>query len=328
MSTPAADEPGTLHLARLTGLLRSTFSVEIADTEIESLPFGITARRADHGWCLARTEELSVLGGVCLWRDRRDLLGIDLLVDHNAGVHARRAGLIAPTVRVWSVAGAAAAAAIAEPLPPADEVAPEAAAVADVITGAGADVVIEAGIVRAEVLGLEIGRVAGDPPELQVGVGAYDREAGAVLHPDRPAGDHLGDLVAMVRRHRRAGVALHPMNRLARARWLRAVLVADPDRIGSGALDPVEPIPLRVGLLEDVPAAAVDAGSDALVVCSVGVDIGLVPTVADLVLRHDPRSVILVMPRRDHFEPVERLANAMPVPTTVVGVDPPWSAVV
>jgi hypothetical protein len=61
-----------------------------------------------------------------------------------------------------------------------------------------------------------------------------------------------------------------------------------------------------------------------LVVCSVGVDLDLVPTTADLILREHPDRVVLVTPGRDQL-PVQRaLAERLAVPADLVAVEGAW----
>ncbi|NIR41248.1 MAG: hypothetical protein GWN79_25695, partial [Actinobacteria bacterium] len=64
-----------------------------------------------------------------------------------------------------------------------------------------------------------------------------------------------------------------------------------------------------------------------LVVCSVGVDLGLVPEIADLHRRHEPDGIRVVLPARDRLPAPEQLLVRMPVPTVVCSVPVPWSEV-
>ena len=81
------------------------------------------------------------------------------------------------------------------------------------LLAAGCDVRVEHGALIGEVLGLEVARVvepADAPPRLEVGVGRHDREAFAIIHGDLPTDAALAEVVAAVRRHRRAGAPEHP----------------------------------------------------------------------------------------------------------------------
>ena len=69
------------------------------------------------------------------------------------------------------------------------------------IVGAGADVVVEHGVVTGEVLGLEVARVVEHDGgvRLEVGVGRHDREAFALLHGEVPTAEALAAVVGAVR---------------------------------------------------------------------------------------------------------------------------------
>lgn len=307
--------------------MRSAFDVDIVDTEVAELPFGLVARRDDTAWVLAWSDDLAVLGGVGLWRHRSAVASIDLLVDHHAGVHARRAEIVEPDVRVWAVDEATVVPAVAAPLGEVVAADPDDLALTESIEAAGAEVVVEEGVVRAEFAGLEVGRVVRHEHEsvIEVGVGFYDRQAGVLLHGERPPEETLRDVVALVASYRRPGAAPHPLNRMARSRWLRAVAIDDPATVGSASLRPVEPIPARIGLLDDVPAAAFDPDGRRLVVASIAGDPALLPMLADLVRRHEPSSVEVLTPTRDVFGWIQGSLDDLPVPGRVTGVTPPWA---
>jgi hypothetical protein len=165
-----------------------------------------------------------------------------------------------------------------------------------------------------------------DGPVLEAGVGRFDREAGALLHAGRNPADALHDAVAQVRPHRTPGAVSHAVNRLARERWLRHLVVQDPFLAGVSLPELVEPIPPRANLLEAAPASLLGRDGDrrVLVVCSVGVDLGLIPAIADLVSLHAPSEVRIVMPERDRLPYVERLASRLPVPASFRSVGTPW----
>ena len=216
-------------------------------------------------------------------------------------------------------------------VPLADVVAadPDDLALGDAIESAGADVVVEDGVVRAEFAGLEVGRVVRHEQEslLEVGIGFYDRQAGVLLHGDRPPEATLRDVVDLVASHRRAGAAPHPLNRMARARWLRHSALVDPASVGCTILEPVEPIPARVGLLDDGPAAAIDPDEGTLLLGVIAGDPTLLPVLADLLRRHEPLRVRVLTPARDLFGWIQDALDELPVPASVVGVTPPWDLV-
>jgi hypothetical protein len=218
---------------------------------------------------------------------------------------------------------------------------PDVAAFVPVIEQAGADPVIEEGILRAEVLGLEVARVVAGlaGPTLDVGVGHHDREARAELADlqARPV-DGLAGIVATVRGLRVPGVAAHPANQLAPERWLRSVVVAHPELAGVESLE-VTPSPIvRRDLRDRAPAPAVGTGAGGqavVVVCSVGVDPDLVPLAADARLgavvagstgsaEAGHVGLVLVVPQGDDYPLTRDLTALLRHPGEVVTVGSNW----
>ena len=203
---------------------------------------------------------------------------------------------------------------------------------------AGLEVVTEDGIVRGEVLGLEVCRLVHWPVDvggdglvhLEAGVGRFDRDATAAMHQGERPAVTLARAVSMVREHRRPGAGAHPMAIMARERWLRAALVQDPSLVGAGELAPVETTVVRDSVRRSSPAAAagVDgAGRPLLVVCSTGVDLSLVPVAADTRAWRDPSArLVLVIPARDRVPTQVRLTELLEHGAELVTVAEPWAA--
>lgn len=339
MSLDPARRAG-LERARAAAIARDHFDLDAEhdSVSLDAAPFGVVvasrgragdAASGARAVIVSSVDDLSVLGGALVWLDRNSVTSADFVTEHHAGVHARRAAVLAPELTVHALDGAtvrpATADAIAEPHPTPDDIAPLVA----MIERSGAQAVIEDGIVRAEVAGLEVGRVVDGPAgsTLEVGVGRFDREAGALLHADRPVEPTLASTIEQVRGHRSPGAALHAVNRIGRERWLREQIRRDPQSAGVADVELIEPIPPRTSLLE--PTAAALQGTDGdrrvLVVCSVGVELGLVPATADLVARHAPDEVRFVLPARDRLPYLERLAARLRVPVSFVDVAVPWA---
>lgn len=262
-----------------------------------------------------------------------------------AGVLARRASLFEPAPTVWSVqaqpsAGGQPGASLhrADPSPPRAVLeAPSAPELAEILVDADLEVFVEDGMVRGEVLGLEVARVvhgtstAGAPldaPSLEVGVGHADREMTAVVHAGLTPVDQLRRVVELVRSHRRVDAPRHPLNQLAPERWLRALLVAEPERVGARFLRQVEPAAPRPNLRDT--AVAIAAGEDlqgrpVIAACSVGVDLDLVPAAADARLLHQPGArLLLVVPERDAHPVTLALAERLARPAELVTVPTGW----
>jgi hypothetical protein len=305
-------------------------------------------RAAGAGWVLPDGDVARSLGPALVWADRHGVADLHLLAearDGSAGVLARQAAMfVPPAPTVWAVEGTALVPAVPAP-PPSSAPAPAPPGLVDLLIVAGLEVVVEGGMVRGEVNGLEVARIvhgdstAGvpiDEPRLEVGVGRADRELTAMVHGDLPPTAQLGRVVEIVRRHRMPGAPRHPLNQLVPERWLRAVLCRAPDLVGLTTLRPVEGARARSNLAErDIAVAAGEAagGAPVIVACSVGIAPDLVPVAADARAAIDgaagrqPASrLVLALPARDDHQSTRRLAARLQTPAEVVPVHGDWRA--
>ena len=271
-----------------------------------------------------------LLGRAMLFAERVDASTSHLLVDEDAGVLARRAAQLEGAPSVWRIDGTSLDQVVPQP-PSSSPPMPEAAAdFLPLFASLGLDVVVEEGIVRAEVLGLEVARVeirTDGVADLAVGIGRFDREATSMIHGGDDQEQTLAAAVTIVRNHRHTGAAPHPINRLARSRWLRSLVVADPSLVGARSLEPVPPLVAMASLTEVSPASAVGLMPDdqtVAVVCAAGVDLDLVPTAADMLECHRCDRVVLVAAERDLVDAQRRLAARLRVPYDLVAIAVPW----
>jgi hypothetical protein len=283
-------------------------------------------------WVLVDDGDVRRFGAALVWAWGREVDRLDVLVEERvpgaAGVIARRAAELARPPGVWAVTGAALAAAVPAgdvPEAPLDDVQQ---AYAALIRGHGAEPVLEHGVLRGEVLGLEVARMVGD--QLEVGVGRHDRAARLDMRPGEDLGAALDEAVAVVASMRRPGAARHPANTLARARWLRSVVCARPDLAGARELTPAAP-PLPWFDLPEAaaaPAHGIDEDGEAVVaVCSTGIDTDLVPTAADSRRLRDPAArLVLVVPESDVHPATRHLAGALARPAEIRTVTRDWEA--
>lgn len=298
--------------------------------ELGGFPGGATARLGGRGWVLAGEPHERALGGALAWARQQGVSELHMLADAGAGVLARRATLFSNSPLVWRVTGRILEPARPVAVTPEAELSADVAAFAPLIEAAGADPVVEHGVLRAEVLGLEVARVVADDEgtRLEVGVGAFDREAHRMVHGDKPTAQALAAAVEAVREVRRPDVPVHQINQLAGERWMRAILVRRPDLVGAASLRPLPSPVLRTDLrqLAPAPAAGTDVeGHPLVVVCSSGIDIDLVPAAADARLTdgRDARLVMVVPEGDDH--PVTRaLAAALIAPAEVHVLSGDW----
>lgn len=271
---------------------------------------------------LADAEPARALGpALAVARQAGSLDRVNVFADGDAGLLARRASQFASPPVIWSVDGSDIRRAEPEPFPPEPPVPEEILAFSAQIAAAGADPVAEHGRLVGEVEGLEVCRVEDGPggARLTVGVGRFDREANELLQ-----GNDLQRVVDLVRIRRVIDAEPHPLKRWAAARGLRSRVVREPALVGAGNLAPTAAVREAPDLRTPWPAAAVGVDTDGaplVVVCSVGVDLDLVPAAADARLR-DGRGarLVLAVPERDVHPVTVALAAALAQPASIVAV--------
>lgn len=321
------DRRSRLYGVKLAALARDHLALEGGDGA--PFPGGAALRAGRVGAVLVEEDTGRGLGRALAWGCRHDVDVLHVLVTADAGVLARRAGAFTVAPTVWWIAGRELHRAAPEPLVAAPPATADAGLMAQ-LTAAGAEVVTEHGATVGEVLGLEVARIVGDGPDarIEVGVGPNDREAFALIHGHRPTATALAEVIGSVRGHRALAAADHPLRRLTPERWLRDVVVARPALAGAATLSRHQGPAPRPNLKDPWPAVA--AGTDAdggsvVVVCSVGVDLDLVPFAADARLAADPAArLVLVVPERDALPIVAELAAALTAPAELRTVPTDW----
>jgi len=191
---------------------------------------------------------------------------------------------------------------------------------------AGVSIVCENGIWRGEILGLEVVRV--DEGGIQVGVGRFDREAGELLNSGKNRVEQLIAAANQVRIQRTAAAGAHPLATLSRERWLRHKLLSEPEIIGLSEMTPIDSVHESKNLKDFFPAAAIGTDEDheqVLCVCSVGIDIGLIPLTAELASLHKPGRIVIVLPPQDMLPLIIEASHLLNTPSTLIGVDGEWA---
>lgn len=328
----SADRRAALALAKLRALAAEHFAAgDLADAETSSVGTGAGLTLGNRALVYLPDSQRSPspLAALVAWSARRAATELHLVLDTVDDVLAASVAGLDPAPTVWRVEGTSLVAVGSVEL--GDPPDPPAAAIAAgaQLSAAGLDVIVEHGVVVGELAGLEVARIAVDAQGgavVRVGVGLFDQEAHAVINADLATPDHLAAVIDQVRAQRNGSAGLHPLNRFSRERWLRSVVVAAPELVGCRSLSPLAPLEVRGGIHEPAPAAAFgvsDAGS-ALVVCSAGIDLDLVPVAAGHIARARPDEVVLVLPGRDHHAVIEASMQRLAAPARLVAVAEPW----
>ncbi|MGI9030985.1 MAG: hypothetical protein ACR2HP_13540 [Ilumatobacteraceae bacterium] len=330
-STTTSDDGGRrarLRSVKLLALIGDHLGAPVEATAGVFSP-GAAAVVGDTAWVLVEDDPGRGLGPALAWAIRHGARRLQLLAERDTGVLARRAAGFAVPIEVWHVEDRALLPAVAEPPAPPPSASPGHLALLPTIEAGGAVPNVEHGVVTGEVRGLEVCRVVDDAAtgavRLEVGVGAHDREAFAILHGDVPTVEALSGVVAAVAEHRRPGTPEHPLDRLAPERLLRWRLQQDPGLIGLAAVVPVPPPVPRPSIKDRAPCSARGRrpdGSAALVVCSSGGDLDVIPYAIDARL-HAPGidgEVMVVTEERDLLPITADLAALAAQPLSLVAV--------
>jgi hypothetical protein len=350
-----SDRHQRLLVVALGALVAEHAGPSFSDARPEPTAFGAVVRsglsQRPTAWVLLNTrdrEPESLLGAVMAWALRAEVAQLHIVTDVPSATLARRAAHFVVEVSIWVRDGRTLSLLRPEPLGVPSEPDPQHLQFVDLISEAGATVTVEHGVVAGEVRGLEVCRVVDDASgnsRLEVGVGANDRLAFSMLYEGEPVEVSLRRVVSEVTTHRSIGAVRHPLNQLAKERFLRWHLEQSPHLLGLEYLAPVAGPSARRGLSFATPCTGIGrdlAGRPTLVVCSVGIDLDLVPYAIDARLKetgitsslvddghddgHDdggvhlaPSRLMLVVPSRDLVSIQTELA-------ALIAPDPQWDA--
>ncbi len=349
--TIADDQRGRLRQAKLAALVRANFADDVDGFEAGGYPGGATLRHGERAWVLVDDDVgPRATGGPLLWASSHGVTDLAILLGDAApdvlADLARRAAWFDPAPTVWHSVGVTLEAVAPSPLPPVFEAPAGAETLVEIIVEAGVDVVVEQGIVRGEVLGLEVARIVAAPLEeawleeariaaagvsadfrLEVGVGKFDRVTAAMMYADLPTADALATVVNEVRRHRYPGAPPHPVRDLCRERWVRRTVLTAPELVGATELEPAETTVERDSLREVHPAIAVGHGpaGTMVVVATHGIDVDLLPMAADARELHAPGAELVVVSSAALPAPVRALAGRLSGGVRFVEIPPPWA---
>lgn len=289
----------------------------------------------DVAWVLVTGRYERSLGPALMWALRNNATSLKLLSSERAGELARIATHFDFAIEVFEVDAAGVARAAVPKSAEKIEVSVADEMFADFIKSAGAEVVREHGVISGEVCGLEVCRVvratdSGDldgagESELEIGVGAHDRETFKLLHGRTATIESLRKVIAEVAARRAVGAQVHPLNQLARERMLRHYVCQSPQLVGAKSLQVAQPPIARANLKDVVPCSAVGVsltGEKMVVIFSIGVDPDVVSFGADARGQiNGSADLVFAMPTRDIVPAVERVAQMLRRPARFVGVD-------
>jgi hypothetical protein len=334
---------------RLLGLkLRALVSeYRGASVDAEPIGFGTGAGLLQDGaaWVIVDGPAGRALGPSLAWAIRQGATSLNVVAETEGGRVARRAAGFDFPISVWFPEERSLLPIVAEAEPEPSDPSAEHLALLALVEKAGAEPHVERGVVTGEVRGLEVCRVVDEPtvggfaelndvpPDvvlpltsgvtLEVGVGATDREAFRIIHGHLPTLDALADVVAAVEAHRRSDAPQHPLNRMAPERYLRWNVMTDPARLDLTDAEAADPPVDRPSMKHPEPCVAVgtdSSGRSVAAVFSSGVDLDLVPFVADVALHRgaEVERLMIVLPERDAVAVTRDLAELLARPVEVV----------
>jgi hypothetical protein len=329
---PIDDERrSTLRQAKLAAIVRDRFG-DGSSVVTGTFPSGATLLRGDRAWVLVQELTPRSAGGPLLWASRQGATSVELIVDDPVANPvvvadvARRLRRFDLGATCWRTDGGELVEIDPGPIPAVLDPPPDVDTLVEILRAADLEVVVEHGIVRGEVLGLEVARVASDGESgthLDVGVGKFDQVAAAMMYAEKSTADALDIVAGVVRSLRFPGAPPHPVRDLCRERWVRSAVTAAPDLVGVSSLTSIETTVPRDNLRDAHPALA--WGQATVVASTHGVDVDLLPLAADVRERVDPGAELVVVSAATMPPALLALAGHLPGGVRFVEIDPPWA---
>ncbi len=291
-------DTGRLAAVKLRAIA-STIGFTTDDAEEQDFPFGAGLTHQHRGALYVTRDHIRTIGPTLLWMQKHHLTEVDLVIEGDAGIPARRAQALTCDLRVWQMLNGTLQPATPAPHLPKIQPPDSHEQFVSLIQQCGADVVREHGILTGEVLGLEICRVVDTPegPKLEVGVGAIDRETFQLVHAHRSIEDSLTEVATIVRQHRTPGAPHHPLGKMAGERLLRHHILNNPHLINATSLQPAEPPLPRTSLRDHNPCVATGtttANEPLIAVFTDTIDIDIIGFAIDAQLREHPDAHVTI----------------------------------
>lgn len=320
MSDNDLERRSRLLSVKLSALVRTVLGDEATGLRSEPCPLGASLLSDDDVWILVDGDASQALGPTCAWVLRqsgsRVPRSINIAVENSSGLLARRAQHFSLPITVWHVEGSNISRAKSEPYVQSLPLSDEGQHFAQQIENAGAEPLVEHGVLVGEVRGLEMCRVVSNDEtgemRLEVGIGAHDREAFAMVHSDKPTHESIASVVAAIMAQRFVDAPLHPYNTLAAERFMRWRAVQTPELIGVTDLRPLDPPTRRLNVKDAMPCVGrgTDAdGRDIVAVFVHGINLDVVPFAVDVAAREEIESVLIVSRPQDVTSSIQVMAQ-------------------
>jgi len=323
-----AERRSRLLSLKLRALVREHLGLDsdpVGTPEVFSL--GAAFITDDSVWVLIDGDASRSLGPTLAWANKFNR-PVQLLVEQDSGLLARRAALFTSPLTVWHVNEKSLFPAVVEPHLPRVDAEDSHQALMPLIASSGADATVEHGVVIGEVRGLEMCRVVNDSvtgeAKLEVGMGVNDREAFAMVHGELPTEQALRNVIEAVQVHREPGAMVHPFNQFGAERLHRWRALQDPASIGFTELSAVDPPVKRTNVKDPVPCVALGTINDdasAVAVFVNGIDLDVVPFAVDAADMHGVGRVVLAIRQRDITSSLRVMADAASVSVTFAFID-------
>ena len=190
-------------------------------------------------------------------------------------------------------------------------------------------IVFEHGKVKAEVRGLEVAEVVLDQNgenQIQVGVGIYDQEAHKIINSNEAIETTLLRAIEDILKFRHKESRPHPLNRVARSKWLIHEFINSYKHFGFNEIQYVASPNLPMNISHGLPASAIGKrdSKEIIVTAFAGADLEAVPTAAQLLEAYSADEIWLIHTAIDTYPAIQRQATHLRVPVSFIEVEAPW----
>ncbi len=292
-------DTGRLAAVKLRAIA-STIGFTTDNAKEQDFPFGAGLTHQHRGALYVTRDHIRTIGPTLLWMQKHHLTEVDLVIEGDAGIPARRAQSLICDLRVWQMLNGTLQPATPAPHLPKIQPPDSHEQFTGLIQHCGAEVVREHGILTGEVLGLEVCRVVDTPdgPKLEVGVGAIDRETFQLVHAHRSIEDSLTEVATIVKQHRQPGAPHHPLGKMAGERLLRHHVLNNPHLINAKELQPAEPPVPSTSLRDHNPCVATGTDTENTPIVAVftdTIDIDIIGFAIDAIEREHPTAELTLV---------------------------------